>query len=87
MILPQEQVKELTAQVETRNGDGKVTVDLDNCTVDAPYGGQTFSFVIAANYRHALLEGLDAIDATLKFEADINDFDSRDRERLPWIYA
>ena len=49
--------------------------------------GQIFSFVIAANYRYALLEGLDTTDATLRFETDINEFESRDRKRRPWIYA
>ena len=86
VVLPQAQVEELAAQVESGIGDKNVAVDLESCTVIAP-DGQTFPFVIAANYRHALLDGLDAIDATLKFEADINEFDSRDREQRPWIYA
>jgi 3-isopropylmalate/(R)-2-methylmalate dehydratase small subunit len=33
-----------------------------------------------------LLEGLDAIDLTLKNRAEIEDFRARDQQLRPWIY-
>ena len=67
------------------NGAGLVTVDLRNKQVTAP-DGRSFDFPIAENYRQMLLEGLDHIDATLRFEGEIDAYERRDRERRPWVY-
>jgi 3-isopropylmalate/(R)-2-methylmalate dehydratase small subunit len=83
--LPIEAVEEIARQVEASDGAGLVTVDLRSRQVAAP-DGRSFDFQIAENYRQMLLEGLDHIDATLRFERDINAYQRRDRERRPWVY-
>lgn len=85
VILTEEQVEELARQVEQSEGKGMVTVDLQKCVVTAP-GGQTFPFTVNRVFREALLEGLDAIDATLRFEHEISAFQKRDKVKRPWVY-
>ena len=85
VILPDEQVDELARQVEQSDGKGLVTVDLESCKVIAP-DGQMFQFTVKKIQREALLEGLDAIDTTLRYEHDINAFQERDRLKRPWVY-
>jgi 3-isopropylmalate/(R)-2-methylmalate dehydratase small subunit len=43
-------------------------------------------FTLDAESRDMLLEGLDAIDLTLKHRADIDAFLAADRAARPWIY-
>ena len=46
-----------------------------------------FAFDIDAESRDMLLEGLDAIDLTLKSRKEIAAFVERDRVARPWIYS
>ncbi|MCM2311256.1 MAG: 3-isopropylmalate dehydratase small subunit [Steroidobacteraceae bacterium] len=62
-----------------------LTVDLVRKRVSAP-GGIDYGFEIAREEREMLLEGLDAIDLTLKHAAAIDAFQVRDRAQRPWIY-
>jgi 3-isopropylmalate/(R)-2-methylmalate dehydratase small subunit len=62
-----------------------LTVDLPRQRVAGP-DGLEFAFEIAPEEREMLLEGLDAIDLTLKHRDAIDAFLARDRERRPWIY-
>lgn len=62
-----------------------LTVDLRQQRITAP-DGLDFPFGIAPEEREMLLEGLDAIDLTLKHGEAIAAFRARDRERRPWIY-
>ena len=48
---------------------------------------QRFAFDIDAESRDMLLEGLDAIDLTLKSRREIAAFVERDRVARPWIYG
>lgn len=63
----------------------RVTVDLVREVVTDPDGGQ-HPFEIAPESREMLLEGLDAIDLTLKQRAAIESFTEADRAARPWIY-
>jgi 3-isopropylmalate/(R)-2-methylmalate dehydratase small subunit len=45
-----------------------------------------FHFDIDAEAKTMLLEGLDAIDLTLKHRATIADWQERDRKERPWVY-
>jgi len=85
VILQDVEVRELAGQVEGNNGKGLVSVDLQLCQVISP-GGQTYNFTVNNLYREMLLEGLDPIDATLRFEREINAFQENDRITRPWIY-
>ena len=62
-----------------------LTVDLVRQRVAGP-GGLEFEFAIGAEDREMLLEGLDAIDLTLKHRDAITAFLAADRARRPWIY-
>ncbi|MFM8480760.1 MAG: 3-isopropylmalate dehydratase small subunit [Gammaproteobacteria bacterium] len=62
-----------------------ITVDLERCEVRAAEV-QRYPFKIEAEARDMLLEGLDAIDLTLKSRAEIANFQARDKLLRPWIY-
>lgn len=61
-----------------------VTVDLRAQEVRC--GGAIHRFEIGHEPREMLLEGLDAIDLTLKSLPAIEDWTSRDRSARPWVY-
>ena len=63
----------------------RVTVDLHRQRVAGP-GDLEFAFELDTESREMLLEGLDAIDLTLKHRAAIESFHARDRAQRPWIY-
>jgi len=62
-----------------------LTVDLVRQRVSAPDGTE-FRFDVEPEAREILLEGLDAIELTLKQRSTIESFLERDRIRRPWIY-
>jgi 3-isopropylmalate/(R)-2-methylmalate dehydratase small subunit len=57
-----------------------VTVDLASQTVG------DHGFAIEAEAKSMLLEGLDAIDLTLKHKAAITNWQAADRKARPWVY-
>ena len=63
-----------------------LTVDVARQSVRWPGGGD-FSFPLEARRRRALLEGLDEIEVTLGYGAQINAWQLRDRQRRPWIWS
>lgn len=63
----------------------RVKVDVDALSVEA-CDGLRWAFDLDAESRDMLLEGLDAIDLTLKSKGDIYAFLERDRVERPWIY-
>jgi 3-isopropylmalate/(R)-2-methylmalate dehydratase small subunit len=85
VVLPDEVVQSLAAQVQAAPATNLVTVDLVECRVIAP-DGTAHPFSIGTGDREMLLEGLDGIALTLKRDAEIQAFQARDRERRPWIY-
>jgi 3-isopropylmalate/(R)-2-methylmalate dehydratase small subunit len=62
----------------------RLTVDLQCCSVSGTFGQAPFT--IDENARARLLEGLDAIDVTLRSVAAIDAFRLADRQRRPWAY-
>ncbi len=86
VTLPLEVIEGLVAEVEASQGTGKVTVDLENCTVTSPSGKVT-PFKIDALRREAMLKGADAIEQTRAREPQIAAFEATDRQRFPWLYA
>jgi len=63
----------------------RLTVDLVRQRITGPEGLE-FGFEIEPEEREMLLEGLDAIDLTLKHREAIEAFLTRDRGQRPWIY-
>jgi len=85
VVLQDSQVHELASQVESSNGKAPVTVDLEKCQVTGPQK-QVYPFTVNDIYREMLLQGLDPIDATLRYEPRIAAFQEKDRGNRPWIY-
>jgi 3-isopropylmalate/(R)-2-methylmalate dehydratase small subunit len=85
VVLPREQIERLAEQASRKESSALLTVDLQACTVTAP-GKEPIPFVIEPAHCAALLEGLDQIGATLKYEADIAAFQRQDQRTRPWIY-
>jgi len=85
VILKDIEVYELARQVEESDGKGMVTVDLESCQVTG-LKGQIYHFDVNKLYREILLEGLDPIDAALKYELEIDSFQEKDRKTHPWVY-
>lgn len=85
IVLPPDEVERLHSHLTATN-DPTIAVDLERCEIRLG-NGQVFAFRIPAARRTALLEGLDEIGATLKFAADIDRFQARQRDLEPWVYA
>lgn len=88
--LPAEAVAALAAHVAVDPPSRPLIVDIERGEVRASGGDASgmprFPFTFDAESRDMLLEGLDAIDLTLKHRADIDAFLARDRAARPWIY-
>jgi 3-isopropylmalate/(R)-2-methylmalate dehydratase small subunit len=78
-VLPPEAIAEIARSAEP------VTVDVRHGQV-ALADGQSWPFPLDEEARSMLLEGLDAIDLTMRHAADIKAWQARDREARPWIY-
>ena len=61
----------------------EVAIDLDGQSLTGP-DQTTYKFQIDAFDKHRLLNGLDEIGLTMKYEADIADFKSRYGAKHPW---
>jgi 3-isopropylmalate/(R)-2-methylmalate dehydratase small subunit len=83
--LPSTAVGAIAAAVAPDPPNRRVTVDLATQRVTSP-DGTVHEFEIEPEAREMLLEGLDAIDLTLKSHDDIAAFVARDRSLRPWIY-
>ena len=85
IALPAETIAALEAQTRIDPEARRVLVDLEANVLRGP-DGSTFAFAIAESDRHMLLNGLDYIDFTLRFEADIDRFVEADRLARPWAH-
>jgi 3-isopropylmalate/(R)-2-methylmalate dehydratase small subunit len=78
-------ITRLAAAVAPDPQQRRLTVDLVRQRITGP-DGLAFGFEIEPEEREMLLEGLDAIDLTLKHRDSIEAFRARDRGQRPWIY-
>jgi 3-isopropylmalate/(R)-2-methylmalate dehydratase small subunit len=85
VVLPEDDVDVIADEVEASQGAKRITVDLVAQTVATPEGC-LMSFRVPEIYRHAMLDALDPIAATLRFRDDIIGFQKRDRIERPWAY-
>jgi 3-isopropylmalate/(R)-2-methylmalate dehydratase small subunit len=86
VCLPAATIAVLAESVALAPQARKVTVDLVRQVVSGP-DGAAHAFVIDPESREMLLEGLDAIDLTLKQRGAIEAFTAADRALRPWIYV
>ncbi|MDG2532169.1 3-isopropylmalate dehydratase small subunit [Sphingomonas sp. HITSZ_GF] len=82
--LPQDVVAGLAAFLLEGGGTREVTVDLENNCVSCALG--EWRFALEEESRQMLLEGLDAIDLTLRAQDRIAAFRDHDRVRRAWAY-
>jgi 3-isopropylmalate/(R)-2-methylmalate dehydratase small subunit len=85
VILDATRIARLAEATATDPQQLRITVDLPRQRVSGP-GGLEFAFELDPESREMLLEGLDAIDLTLKHRGAIESFHARDRAQRPWIY-
>ncbi|MBM4199567.1 MAG: 3-isopropylmalate dehydratase small subunit [Gammaproteobacteria bacterium] len=85
VVLPAAQIATLAAVVQAAPQTHRITVDLERCELRAA-ALPPQAFRLEGEARDMLLEGLDAIDLTLKNRAEIEDFRARDQQLRPWIY-
>lgn len=64
----------------------RLAVDLEEQTVTTP-SGEIFRFDIDASRKTCILNGLDDIGLTLEHADEIKAFESKHRERQPWLFA
>jgi len=83
IALPQEEVDKLMDDAE-RGSNAKLTVDLENQTIQGPDGG-TIHFEVDAFKKHCLLNGLDDIGLTMEKAAAIDTFEAKAAEARPWV--
>lgn len=83
VVLPADQVAEIASALAS--GDPTLTVDLTTCQVRRP-DGAAWPFVIDAEAREMLLEGMDSIALTLKLADRIHALRDADRIERPWAY-
>lgn len=62
-----------------------ITLDLSTQKISI-HEGQSWTFPINEEAKAMLIEGLDAIDLSLKMAADIATWQEADRAKRPWIY-
>lgn len=84
VVLPGEQVDELFTLMYAEEGF-RLTVDLEEQVVILG-DGRRWSFSVENYRRQCLLEGLDDIGVTLKSADAIEAYESRLRERSPWLF-
>ena len=83
ITLPDAQADALEAAVVAANGASPFTVDLEKQEIAGP-NGLHIAFDISAADRTRLLEGLDDIGLTMKHRAEIEAFEKKMAEALPW---
>lgn len=85
IVLGDDAIQALAAQVEADPQQAQLDIDLEQGTLTGPDGG-VHRFTLDPAQRTLLLEGLDAIGLTLKSEALIDAHVARDRLQRPWAY-
>jgi len=85
IVVDEEIVDGLAAEVELSQGAGRVSVDLEEQTITTPTGKQ-HRFEIDPRRRAGLLKGLDEIALTLQRDHEIRKFQAADRIERPWIH-
>ncbi len=83
VVVTPEQLALLMDDAE-RGSNATITVDLESQTIRGPDGG-TIRFDIDPARKQVLLEGLDDIAATLKYDPEIASFEHKMQVQRPWI--
>ena len=85
IVLSNELIGQLFNEVEYNPGY-TLTVDLSSQTIQSSTG-MSISFGVDASRKHRLLEGLDDIGITLQKAVRIREYEVRQRQATPWLFA
>lgn len=85
LCLPHATLAALADAIMNPRGDPRLTIDLDRQELSGAAAGR-MRFSMDADARLRLLEGLDAIDLSLRKLTDLDAFYQRDRQQRPWVY-
>ncbi|MGK9053498.1 3-isopropylmalate dehydratase small subunit [Neorhizobium petrolearium] len=83
IVVAQEDLDKLMDDAE-RGSNAILSIDLEAQEITGPDGG-SIHFDIDPSRRHIMLEGLDDIASTLKSDATISSFETRNRSERPWL--
>ena len=83
IILPDKTVAGLRAELEQADKP-RMTVDLQGETITRPLG-KSLRFSADPFQKDCLLKGLNEIDISLQFVAEMDAFEKAHRERFPWL--
>lgn len=84
-ILPAEAVAQIAEAVAADPLANRLEIDVGAQTVSLP-DGRNWKFPLDGEAKSMLIEGMDAIDLTLKQRDQIGAFQARDRLARPWVY-
>ncbi len=84
--LAKETIESLASEILKQPDGARLTIDLRNLRIVSPAGNE-IPFDVEPLRQRMLLEGLDQIGLTLSYEADIANYQKRDREARPWLYG
>ncbi|MCZ6641991.1 MAG: 3-isopropylmalate dehydratase small subunit [Gammaproteobacteria bacterium] len=85
IVLEEQIVDRLFEMVSAQQGF-EITVDLPAQEIRLPES-ERFEFAIDPFKKRTLIEGLDDIDLTLDHREEIVAFESRHRQRMPWLFV
>jgi 3-isopropylmalate/(R)-2-methylmalate dehydratase small subunit len=85
LCLSRATIEALAAAVLARPRDTPLTIDLEKRRISCTALG-AIGFEMDDDVRLRLLEGLDAIDLTLRRMTGLDAFEERDRRNRPWVY-
>jgi 3-isopropylmalate/(R)-2-methylmalate dehydratase small subunit len=85
LILSEEEIEQLFGEVNASEGY-QLVVDLPQQQVKTP-SGKNFTFEIDAFRKHCLVNGLDDIGLTLQDADAIRVFESKWKEKSPWLFG
>lgn len=83
ITLPEATVADLRGEIAAA-AEPRLTVNLEEERIMRP-SGETLAFQAEPFQKHCLLNGLNEIDLSLEFAAEIEAFEQAHRERLPWL--
>jgi 3-isopropylmalate/(R)-2-methylmalate dehydratase small subunit len=83
ITLPMERVAAIRGMLH-RNPGAEIAIDLPSQTIRLP-DGTTEGFEVDAFRKECLRAGVDEIDLTLRYEADLALYEARQRLETPWL--
>ncbi len=82
-VVKPEELEKLMAELEGNPGE-QLRVDLKEQAISAP-GGLSVRFDIGEDAKHTLLHALDDISRTLEHLGEIDAFEARRKQTMPWL--